>query len=118
MQESQTLPPAEAWLGLHAERPINRTIMRTKRQVSAKTWRFCLFCFVNQPNPQKEGGSTMTTRVHTTECPECAAAVPLAEAVFLHEIVVCPECGVELEVVALDPPTLDLAPEVEEDWGE
>jgi len=37
---------------------------------------------------------------------------------MMGEIVVCPECGVELEVVNLDPPTVALAPEVEEDWGE
>jgi len=34
------------------------------------------------------------------------------------EIVVCPDCGVELEVLSVEPITLGLAPEVEEDWGE
>lgn len=52
------------------------------------------------------------------ECPECAAEIELASDVEIGEIVVCPDCGVELEVLSLDPPTLDLAPEVEEDWGE
>jgi alpha-aminoadipate carrier protein LysW len=33
-------------------------------------------------------------------------------------IVVCPDCTAELEVLALDPLELALAPEVEEDWGE
>ncbi len=42
----------------------------------------------------------------------------LAADVEEGEIVVCPDCGVELEVVSLDPLTLDLAPDVEEDWGE
>lgn len=51
------------------------------------------------------------------ECPECFAAVTL-ENVMQHEIVQCPECGVDLEVVALEPLTLVLAPEEEEDWGE
>jgi len=32
--------------------------------------------------------------------------------------VICPDCGVELEVMGLDPLVLDLAPEEEEDWGE
>lgn len=50
-------------------------------------------------------------------CPECGASVQ-AEDVILGEILPCPECGVELEVAGLDPLTLDLAPEVEEDWGE
>lgn len=50
-------------------------------------------------------------------CPECAAEIELHD-VMQGEIVDCPECGVELEVVGLDPLTLDLAPEEEEDWGE
>ncbi|MBN1874482.1 MAG: lysine biosynthesis protein LysW [Anaerolineae bacterium] len=52
------------------------------------------------------------------ECPECAAEIELAEDTIQHEIVVCPDCGTELEVVGLNPPTLDVAPKEEEDWGE
>jgi alpha-aminoadipate carrier protein LysW len=52
------------------------------------------------------------------ECMECAAELDLAADVEEGEIVVCPDCGVELEVVSADPITLELAPEVEEDWGE
>ncbi|MCB0224304.1 MAG: lysine biosynthesis protein LysW [Anaerolineae bacterium] len=52
------------------------------------------------------------------ECPECAADVTLPDDVMEGEIVQCAECGVELEVISLDPPELDLAPEEEEDWGE
>jgi alpha-aminoadipate carrier protein LysW len=51
-------------------------------------------------------------------CPECAAELDLPSDVEVAEIIVCPDCGVELEVMGLDPVTLDLAPEVEEDWGE
>ncbi len=51
------------------------------------------------------------------ECPECAAAVALDGAVK-GEIVTCAECGVELELVQVDPPRLDPAPREEEDWGE
>lgn len=51
-------------------------------------------------------------------CPECGAAFALPPDTLVGEIIVCPECGVELEVVSLTPPTLALAPEVEEDWGE
>ncbi|MCP4535905.1 MAG: lysine biosynthesis protein LysW [Chloroflexi bacterium] len=51
-------------------------------------------------------------------CLECAAELRLASDVEEAEIVVCPDCGVELEVMGVDPVTLDLAPEVEEDWGE
>ena len=35
-----------------------------------------------------------------------------------NEIVQCSGCGVDLEVMELDPLTLELAPEEEEDWGE
>ncbi|MGC9522559.1 MAG: lysine biosynthesis protein LysW [Anaerolineae bacterium] len=52
------------------------------------------------------------------ECPECGGMVELVEDTIVHEIVVCPDCGVELEVIDLDPPAVDLAPEEEEDWGE
>jgi alpha-aminoadipate carrier protein LysW len=42
----------------------------------------------------------------------------LADDLEVGEIVVCPDCGVELEVMSLDPVALEVAPEVEEDWGE
>lgn len=53
-----------------------------------------------------------------TECVECGAEVDLPEDVEVGEIVDCGTCGSELEVVAVDPVELDLAPELEEDWGE
>jgi alpha-aminoadipate carrier protein LysW len=52
-----------------------------------------------------------------SECPECLEAVSL-KAVMQHEIVQCAGCGVDLEVIELDPVALELAPEEEEDWGE
>jgi len=51
-------------------------------------------------------------------CPECAAEIQLDAKAMEHEIVVCPDCGVELEVISLNPVTLEMAPEEEEDWGE
>jgi alpha-aminoadipate/glutamate carrier protein LysW len=51
-------------------------------------------------------------------CPECSAEISLPADTLASEIIVCPDCGAELEVVSIDPPTLALAPEVEEDWGE
>ncbi len=50
-------------------------------------------------------------------CPECGAEIELGD-VRKGEIVDCPDCGVELEVVSVEPLTLDLAPDEEEDWGE
>jgi alpha-aminoadipate carrier protein LysW len=53
----------------------------------------------------------------TSHCPECDAELTLSDVVQ-GEIVVCSDCGVDLEVVSLEPLTLDLAPMEEEDWGE
>lgn len=53
----------------------------------------------------------------TVTCLECAAEITL-ESVEVNEIIVCPDCGVDLEVISLDPPAVDLAPMEEEDWGE
>jgi len=54
----------------------------------------------------------------TTTCPECGGQITLAEDVVKNEIITCPDCGVELEVTNTAPLTLELAPQVEEDWGE
>ena len=51
-------------------------------------------------------------------CPECEAEITLEANVELNEIIVCPDCGVDLEVVATNPARLELAPMEEEDWGE
>ncbi|MEM1248625.1 MAG: lysine biosynthesis protein LysW [Acidobacteriota bacterium] len=58
--------------------------------------------------------NTVTT---SAECPECFGQIQLTEVVQ-NEIVQCAECGVDLEVVTLDPVALEVAPEEEEDWGE
>jgi len=51
-------------------------------------------------------------------CPECEAVID-EEVEDLGEIVSCPECGVELEVVSVDPVEFDLAPvDEEEDKGD
>lgn len=54
----------------------------------------------------------------TATCPECEAEVTLTGNVLVGEIIACPECGAELEVIDLNPLRLDLAPQEEEDWGE
>ena len=51
------------------------------------------------------------------ECPECFGEITVTD-VMESEIVQCAECGAELEVVSLEPLTLESAPEEEEDWGE
>ena len=52
------------------------------------------------------------------ECVVCGAELKLSEDTEINEIIMCEECGSELEVVSLEPPKLDMAPEEEEDWGE
>lgn len=51
-------------------------------------------------------------------CPECAAEITLDEKTEISEIIVCSDCGVDLEVTALDPAAVQLAPMEQEDWGE
>lgn len=50
-------------------------------------------------------------------CPECSAEVN-REGLELGELLVCDDCGSELEVVGLNPLALETAPEEDEDWGE
>ena len=54
----------------------------------------------------------------TIFCVECDGQVEVADDVIVGEILECPDCGAELEVTSTNPITLELAPEVEEDWGE
>jgi len=54
----------------------------------------------------------------TVACPECAAEVTLADGTEAGEIIVCPDCGVDLEVTSIDPAAVQLAPMEQEDWGE
>ena len=50
------------------------------------------------------------------ECPVCGAEMALAADAEKGEIVVCDDCGSELEVTGLD--SVEEAPQEEEDWGE
>ena len=50
-------------------------------------------------------------------CPECDAPIE-EEFEDIGEIITCPECGVELEVISLDPVEFDLAPAEDEEEDE
>ena len=52
------------------------------------------------------------------ECPVCGGDVPLEKDIVVGELIECSDCGSELEVLTVEPPTLGEAPETEEDWGE
>lgn len=56
--------------------------------------------------------------MNTVSCPECEAAITLEASTEVGEIIVCSDCGVDLEVTALDPVKVELAPMEQEDWGE
>ena len=68
--------------------------------------------------PQSEISNQKWEEIMNGTCPECEAVVPVESGTELGEILVCPDCGVELEVASLDPVALSLAPREEEDWGE
>ncbi len=56
--------------------------------------------------------------MNNVTCPECEAEIVLEASAEVGEIIVCPECGVDLEITNLEPAAVELAPMEEEDWGE
>ena len=56
--------------------------------------------------------------MNAVTCPECEANIGLEVSVETGEILVCPDCGVDLEVIGLNPAKDELAPKEQEDWGE
>lgn len=56
--------------------------------------------------------------MNQVECLECGAVVEVPADAIVGELLVCEECDTEMEVTNLSPLAVELAPEVEEDWGE
>ena len=54
----------------------------------------------------------------TVVCPECEAQIELATGTEAGEIIVCSDCGVDLEVTSVEPAVVQLAPMEQEDWVE
>ncbi|MGA1822019.1 MAG: lysine biosynthesis protein LysW [Thermoplasmatota archaeon] len=52
-----------------------------------------------------------------SDCPICGFDLTY-ETAELCELIPCPDCGTDLEVVSVDPVILETAPEEQEDWGE
>lgn len=52
------------------------------------------------------------------KCCVCDADVKVADDVMVGELLTCSDCGIELEIISLEPLTVEEAPEVQEDWGE
>lgn len=53
-----------------------------------------------------------------SDCPVCDFDVTAPEDPIEGELLECEDCGIELEVLSVDPIVLAEAPEEEEDWGE
>jgi alpha-aminoadipate carrier protein LysW len=53
----------------------------------------------------------------TAFCPNCDEEITL-QAPRLGQVVICPSCGTELEVVSVKPLELDFLFEEEEEWEE
>ncbi len=51
-------------------------------------------------------------------CPECGSKLTIPADVVENEILDCEFCTAELEITAVDPIKVELAPEEQEDWGE
>ncbi len=54
----------------------------------------------------------------SADCPVCDGLVELDEKTVTGELIECRDYGTELEVVELDPPKVEEAPQEEEDWGQ
>lgn len=52
------------------------------------------------------------------ECPVCGAEIKFDDDTVIGELLVCVDCGSELEVVSINPPLVNEAPQEEEDWGQ
>jgi alpha-aminoadipate/glutamate carrier protein LysW len=57
-------------------------------------------------------------KMSDVHCVECDAALDVPADVMQGEILTCGDCGAELEVIEVEPVTIDLAPREMEDWGE
>ncbi len=60
----------------------------------------------------------MTTTPQPPSCPVCDAGLTFSPDACISEIITCPECSADLEIITLQPPSLAEAPLEEEDWGE
>jgi len=54
----------------------------------------------------------------TVSCPECDEDINFTRSPLNGEVSICTGCSVELEVISTSPVKVEIAPEVEEDWGE
>lgn len=60
----------------------------------------------------------MSNQKIEAKCLECQAQITLDPNTQAGEVITCPECSTDLEVIRIKPLSLSLAPGVQEDWGE
>lgn len=60
----------------------------------------------------------MSNKKNEIKCLECQAQINLDTTTQVGEVITCPECSTDLEVIQVKPLKLGLAPEVQEDWGQ
>jgi alpha-aminoadipate carrier protein LysW len=53
----------------------------------------------------------------TAKCPFCKEKINL-EGCEEFEVIECPECGTDLEIVSLTPPLLEEVPDDDDDWDD
>jgi alpha-aminoadipate carrier protein LysW len=54
------------------------------------------------------------------ECKDCGAEINLAQDVMVGEIITCPDCGADFEIVVKEGASVEIKPaeSVGEDWGQ
>lgn len=60
----------------------------------------------------------MSTKKDEAKCLECQAQITAEPDVQVGEVITCPECSSDLEVIKTKPVKLGLAPKTQEDWGQ
>ncbi len=53
-----------------------------------------------------------------TKCLDCHGEITVEKDTQVGEVITCPECSTDLEVVEVNPIKLTLAPVAQEDWGQ
>ena len=51
-------------------------------------------------------------------CTVCECDIEFDNDTIKGELLECPDCSAVLEVISINPPKLEEAPELDEDWGQ
>lgn len=53
-----------------------------------------------------------------SKCIECSGEIEIIPGIMVGEVITCPDCSTDLEVIGVNPIKFDIAPTPSEDWGE